>query len=74
MNFYGKIIQLLFLFLFLSISPGVTKTYRIGTFKIPLWVKSYNSGAFVELFKEAAKRAGVKYKKEIYPTKRTFKY
>ncbi len=74
MTFNRKIITILFLFLFLSISPGESKTYRIGTFKIPLWVKSNNSGAFVELFKEAAKRAGVEYKIEIYPTKRTFKY
>ncbi len=51
-----------------------SKTYLIGTYKVPTMVTSTDNGVFVELFKEAAKRAGIKYKIEMYPSKRAVHY
>ncbi len=50
------------------------KTYTIGVYEIPVMITSTDSGLFVELFKEAAKRANVNYKIEMYPSKRAVRY
>jgi len=46
------------------------KTYSVVSYHIPLLVDDAGNGAFVVFLKEAAARAGIEYKLELYPTKR----
>jgi len=48
-------------------------TISVVSYYIPLLVEDSESGAFVVLLKEAAKRAGIKYELELYPTKRAMR-
>lgn len=45
--------------------------YKIGTFPIPLMVESQDSGVFIELAKELARRADIRIEIKIDSTKRT---
>jgi polar amino acid transport system substrate-binding protein len=47
------------------------KTYKIGTFPIPLMVENGNAGVFIELAKELAKRSNIKLEITLDSTKRT---
>ncbi len=47
------------------------KTYKIGTYQIPLMVESKDKGVFIDLVKEVAKRAGVQIDIVVMPPKRT---
>ncbi len=51
-----------------------TRVYTIGVYEVPVMLTSTDSGVFVELFKEAAKRAEIDYKLEMYPSKRAVRY
>lgn len=49
------------------------KTYRIGTFVVPLLVEDQAHGIFVALFAEVLKRTGENCALAVYPTNRTLK-
>lgn len=51
-----------------------SKTYRIASYYIPLLVEDHETGAFMELLQEAAKRAGIEYEIIIAPPKRSMRY
>lgn len=70
-----SILALLFLAMFVMITPlksfSEQKSLKIGTFPIPLMVESSESGVFIDLVKEIAKRADVKLEIVVAPPKRT---
>jgi len=51
-----------------------SKTYRIASYYIPLLVQDSETGAFIELLQEAAKRADIKYEIIMAPPKRAMRY
>lgn len=73
------IINLLSLFnlLFLISFPSFGKAsksapvIKIGSYKIPKYVRNKNEGTFVELVSKVAKRANLKIQVEVFPPKRT---
>lgn len=52
------------------VSVAYGKTYKFGSFPIPLMVESKDKGVFIELTKEIARRANVPIEIVIEPTKR----
>lgn len=66
---------LTFFVMFLMMTPLQSfpeqKSLKIGTFPIPLMVESPDSGVFIDLVKEIAKRADVKLEIVVEPPKRT---
>lgn len=80
MNIINRLIilPLLVLFSVPSLTQADTvsevKTYTIGVYEVPVMVTSTDSGVLVDLFKEAAKRANIDYKIEMYPSKRAVRY
>lgn len=69
------ILSFISLALFLSLtafySYAEEKTYKIGSFPIPLMVENPETGVFIDLVKELAKRSDVKLEIIVEPTKRT---
>ncbi len=55
-------------------TDGASKTYRIASYYIPLLVQDRESGAFMELLNEAAKRADIQYEIIMAPPKRAMRY
>jgi polar amino acid transport system substrate-binding protein len=49
------------------------KTYKMGSFPIPLMVEDDERGVFVKLFQEVARRTGEEFELAVYPTQRTQK-
>ena len=77
-----KVIVFLCIGIFMSLSSASgndigkinnLKTYKIGSYQVPLFVLDKDSGGFTEVFKEAARRAGIKYEIILLPTIRTIK-
>lgn len=60
-----------FFFVFLLWGSAFAETYRLGTFPIPLMVEDKDTGVFVELTKEIAKRSGVQIEIVVEPPART---
>lgn len=50
------------------------KTYRIASYYIPLLVEDGQTGAFMQLMQEAAKRADIQYEIVMAPPKRAMRY
>jgi polar amino acid transport system substrate-binding protein len=73
MNRLTCILMGIWIFVSVTIGVGEAKTYKIGTFLIPLMVEDADHGVFVELFKEVAKRTGEDFELAVYPTQRTQK-
>ena len=51
-----------------------SKTYRFAGYIIPLLLQDSETGAFVELLREAAKRADIQYEMIMAPPKRAMRY
>nr|WP_321259122.1 transporter substrate-binding domain-containing protein [uncultured Pseudodesulfovibrio sp.] len=72
-----RFISLFFMF-FMFIIPFVeaddSQPYKIACYHIPLLVDDKENGAFIELFKEAAQRAGIHYTMRLVPAKRAMRY
>lgn len=62
-----------FVLVFLAVfsASAADKIYKFGTFPIPLMVENSESGVFIDLVKELAKRANIKIEIQVEPTKRT---
>lgn len=68
------IITILFWAAYSMATDGGSKTYRIASYYIPLLVEDHETGAFMELLQEAAKRADIKYEIVMAPPKRSMRY
>lgn len=51
-----------------------SKPYRIASYHIPLLVEDANHGAFIDMLREAAQRAGIRYTIVMSPAKRAMRY
>lgn len=57
-----------------SVAADISQPYTIACYHIPLLVDDEEHGAFIELFKEAAQRAGIHYTMRLVPAKRAMRY
>lgn len=71
MNILFKLMIITVPCLFLSCAQAEEKIYKIGTFSIPLMEENEESGVFIELAQELAKRADINIEITLKPTKRT---
>jgi len=75
-----RVASLLFVIILLSTvnysmaADTVSKEWRIASYHIPLLVDDRETGAFMELLREAARRADVRYGIVMAPAKRAMRY
>jgi len=63
-----------FIFVVPSVAADTSQPYTIACYHIPLLVDDEDHGAFIELFKEAARRAEIHYTMRLVPAKRAMRY
>ncbi len=69
------LVVILFLIAIYATASGVDpKIYRVATYHIPLLVDDHENGAFMDLLKEAARRADIRYEVVMAPPKRAMRY
>lgn len=65
------LIAVLALVMVFAASLGWAKTYKMGTYQIPLMVESKDKGVFIDLVKEVIGRTGEQFEIVVAPPKRT---
>ncbi len=75
-----RVASLLFVIILLSTvnysmaAEAVSREWRIASYHIPLLVDDRENGAFMELLREAARRADVRYEVVMAPARRAMRY
>lgn len=74
MRYAWVLLIALIFFVIVNSTAQEPPTYRIASYYIPLLVTDKDSGAFMEMLQEAAKRADIKYEIVMAPPKRAMRY